>query len=121
MKMKFWVTGFLMLVLCASIQLHAQQSDTNPIESIKAKAENGDSNAQRDLGIAYHYGKGVKIDPVEAAKWFRRAAEQGDELAQYMLGNCYVNGSGVATNAVEAIKWWRRSADQNFRDYALDK
>ena len=59
MKMKWCMAGFLLLILCAGVRLHAQQSGTNTIESIKAKAEKGDAAAQFTLGYAYENGQGV--------------------------------------------------------------
>jgi TPR repeat protein len=57
--MKWCVAVFLLVVLCAGAQLHAQQSDTNSVENIKAKAESGDAIAQHNLALRYFYGKGV--------------------------------------------------------------
>ena len=51
----------------------------------KAKAEEGDANAQHKLGAMYRHDEGVDQDFKEAAKWFRKAAEQGDALAETYL------------------------------------
>lgn len=56
---------------------------------MKAKAEAGDANYQMALGHRYEKREGVAKDPVEAAKWYRKAAEQNDVDAQYNLGMCY--------------------------------
>ncbi|WP_352811818.1 SEL1-like repeat protein [Mesorhizobium sp. M0293] len=44
------------------------------------------AQAQRNLGISYHDGRGVPQDHAEAAKWLRLAADQGWADAQYDLG-----------------------------------
>ena len=44
-------------------------------------AEQGEADAQHNLGIMYHQGKGVPQDYAEAAKWYRLAADQGLEKA----------------------------------------
>jgi TPR repeat protein len=85
MKMKWCVTCLLVLVLCAGVMLHAQQSETNAIESIKAKAEKGDAAAQCILGNFYSLGLGVTRDIAEAAILYRKAAEQNYARAQYNL------------------------------------
>ena len=41
-------------------------------------AEQGDAEAQYNLGVMYDNGQGVAQDYAEAVKWYRRAAEQGD-------------------------------------------
>ncbi len=55
-------------------------------------AEQGFTEAQNNLGIAYANGQGVPQDYAEATKWFRMAAEQGLAGAQYNLGFAYYNG-----------------------------
>ena len=78
----------------------------------KAKAEQGDAEAQFNLGFCYDDGRGVRKDYGEAVKWYRKAAELGNAVAQWSLGSCYANGRGVAKDEVEAVAWYRRAADQ---------
>ena len=40
-------------------------------------AEQGDVNAQFNLGVIYEKGQGVKQDYFEAVNWYRKASEQG--------------------------------------------
>jgi TPR repeat protein len=48
-------------------------------------AEQGDAEAQFNLGSRYIFGMGVAQDKVKAAEWYRKAAEQGHEAAQKKL------------------------------------
>jgi hypothetical protein len=116
MKKKWCVTGFLLFVLCAGVQLHAQQTnaDSKLFEKTKAKAEKGDATAQGILGCDYNNGEGVKQDYAEAVKWYRKAADQGNAMAQVNLGVCYEIGQGVTRDSMEAVKWYRKAADQGF-------
>lgn len=41
-------------------------------------AHQGDANAQKNLGVMYDNGDGVKQDKQQAFEWFLKAAEQGD-------------------------------------------
>ena len=68
-------------------------------------AEEGDAQAQFNVGLLYLDGKGVPQDPGEAAKWFRRSAEQGYTQAQHNLGAMYGSGQGVRKDYIEAYKW----------------
>jgi TPR repeat protein len=75
----------------------------------RARAEQGDANAQFSQGVECE-GK----DPHEfrqAAAWYRQAAERGHALAQYRLGLMYANGQGVPHDAAEALTWIRRAAE----------
>ncbi|MBF7728525.1 sel1 repeat family protein [Pseudomonas sp. N040] len=63
-------------------------------------AEQGNPDAQFNLGLMYFNGTGVPQDDQAALKWFRLAADQGDAFAQFALGNMYFMGRGVETNLV---------------------
>ena len=80
----------------------------------KAKAEQGDAEAQFNLGWCYDDGRGVAKDYVEAVKWYRKAAEQNFAPAQFNLGYCYANGQGVKKDKEEAVEWYRKAAEQNY-------
>ena len=45
-------------------------------------AEQGNANAQFNLGVMYNSGKGVPQDHKTAVKWWRLAAKQGNAIAQ---------------------------------------
>jgi TPR repeat protein len=83
----------------------------------RAKAEQGDAQAQFDLGWMYDEGKSVEQDSAEAAKWYREAASRGQKRAQFKLGFMYSTGRGVERNDVEAVKWLSLSAGEGY-DYA---
>ena len=61
-------------------------------------AEQGDADAQSNLGVMYDSGHGVPQDYAEAVRWYRRAAEQGDASAQFDLGRMYgfALGKGIS-------------------------
>ena len=69
-------------------------------------AEQGDADAQFNLGGMYRRGEGVSKDMAQAAAWYRKAAEQGDAKAQFNLGVMYYNGEGVPKDYVQAAKWF---------------
>jgi len=80
----------------------------------KAGAEQGDAEAQFNLGFCYDDGRGVEKDYSHAVKWYRKAAEQNYVPAQFNLAYCYANGQGVRKDKVEAAKWYRKAAEQNY-------
>lgn len=75
------------------------------IKELTPLAEQGNAEAQFNLGKIYSYGWGVRKSETEAAKWYRKAAEQGDARAQKILAYMYANGVGVEKNPAEAEKW----------------
>jgi TPR repeat protein len=76
-------------------------------------AENGEPNAQMQLGTAYAYGWGVEQNTQEAIKWCRRSAEQGFAIGQSMLSVIYSNGFGMEEDIIQAYAWSSLAAAQN--------
>jgi hypothetical protein len=68
--------------------------------------------AQRQLGIAYDKGEGVKKDHVQAVRLYQQAAVQGQAKAQCDLGNSYAKGEGVKKDHVQAFHWYQQAAVQ---------
>ena len=90
------------------------QNDT-PSEEVSKyikAAEQGDADAQFNLGVMYDKGQEVAQDYSQAADWYRKAAEQGNANAQYNLGVMYLNGQGVPKDDSQAANWFRKAAEQ---------
>ena len=87
---------------------------TTPPPSLPTLAEQGDAEAQFELGRAYFKGEDVRKDVGEAVRWFRKAAEQGHAPAQFGLGVLYADGEGVPKDAGEAVRWYRGAAEQGY-------
>lgn len=68
-------------------------------------AEQGNSEAQHNLGVCYGKGLGVEKNPSEAVKWWTKSAEQGNAHAQFSLGFSYAWGLGVGKDDNEAKQW----------------
>ena len=80
----------------------------------KPLAEQGDVDAQNDLGMMYAEGVSMPQDQEMAAQWFRRAAEQGYAAAQFNLGVMYEEGRGVPQDDKVAAQWYKRAAEQGY-------
>ena len=74
--------------------------------------EQGNAEAQFNLGVLYHKGHGVAKDDVEARKWWLKAAESGNADAQNNLGVLYLFGHGVARDYGMAYVWCNLAAEQ---------
>lgn len=88
----------------------------------KAKQQS-DLQTQIDLACCYLYGKGVKKDVNEAAKWYRKPAELGNASAQFGLGKCYMDDDYYNeeeyddedfSSEEEGVKWYRLAAEQGY-------
>jgi hypothetical protein len=80
--------------------------DPHVIEQAKA----GDPAAEYTLGYDYYLGRGVPLDYVQAAIWWRKAADQGYPEAQNNLGVLYNSGKGVPQSYAEAYFWQNLAA-----------
>jgi len=75
-----------------------EDQDQDTVEAVRLyrlSAEQGDADAQFNLGVCYATGTGVLRDESEAVRLYRQSAEQGHAYAQYNLGVCYATGTGV--------------------------
>ena len=111
---------WLFLILGLTILVSFLYRDKSDLEILLDKAEDGDSEAQNEVGWMYDTGQSeldtgesVPVDDAEAFKWYRKAAEQDDPYAQHSLGRMYQNGEGVLEEDVEACKCYGKAADQD--------
>jgi len=74
-------------------------------------AKKGNPDAQRNLGIMYQYGEGVKIDLKKAVDWYTKAANQGESSSQATLGDMYLNGVGL--KKILPKRWTYFASPQN--------
>jgi len=80
-------------------------------DALLKAAKAGDASAQRDLGLCYYNGDGIKQNIQEGIKWWLKAAENGDSSAQLNMALAYENADHVPRDSVQAIKWYRKSAE----------
>jgi hypothetical protein len=73
-------------------------------------AEQGDKEAQTNIGEIYERGVGGPPDYEKAASWYRKAADQGYSRALINLGSLYEQGRGVAKDPATALQLYRRAA-----------
>lgn len=73
-------------------------------------AEDGDIEAQAELGYYYAKGIGTERDELQAFNWYFNAADQGDVNSQFNLGVMYAKGRGVKQNYTESFHWYKEAA-----------
>jgi TPR repeat protein len=114
-------TGDELLLLATIIRngivdCNGAPTGTNPrsekLDLLKQHAEQGDAEAQFNLGVMYDNGDGVAQNYAEAVRWYRLAAKQGYAVAQNYLGAMYDNGEGVERDHEEAVRWYRLADGQ---------
>ena len=68
--LRFVTVPAVLLALLVCVPVEAQ---TPEIDTLRARAEQGDAAAQYSLGYLYDYGYGVPQDDAEAVRWYRYA------------------------------------------------
>ena len=69
------------------------QTYSEAVRLYQLAADQGNVDAQSNLGYLYYDGRGVEQSYAEAARFFKLAADQGDANAQYGL-ELYETGPG---------------------------
>ena len=75
-------------------------------------AEQGDADAQYNLGYMFENGQDTPQDYIEAVKWYRESAEQGGAKAQNNLARMYYEGQSVRQDYKEAVKWFKKAENK---------
>lgn len=113
---KVSVEGITALAQCYTYGIGTQQDYDKAVELYKIAAEQGDAQAQCDLGICYRSGEGVEKDPVKAIEWYLKAAEQGHGGALNNLGIMYQHGIGVESDIEKAAEYYLKAAEAGNAD-----
>ena len=94
-----------------SVSNNKTKFDDASVSSLKKSAEQGDAEAQFELGEMYYNGYDVAQDYKQAFSWYKKSAEQGYAYAQLQLGGMYFNGKGVAKDDKQSSYWYNKAAD----------
>lgn len=85
------------------------QDYAKALETYLSAAEEGDADAQAQIGRIYMDGLGVEQDAEKAMDWNMRAAEQGNAQGQEQIGKMYYLGIGMTKSTEEASRWFERA------------
>jgi TPR repeat protein len=139
--MKKITLGIALLIACSTAMAGNDVWQTLFKEKLK-EANQGNSNAQFDIGSMYQNGRGVTPDRTKAINWYRKAAAQqndkaisrlkllqaneerfrkesasasnGNPESQYKLGNMYTEGVGTNIDLKKAAEAYEQSANQGY-------
>lgn len=87
-------------------------------------AENGDGNAQCNVGHCYSSGNGVEKNMAEAIFGYKKSAEHGNDEAAYSLGKIYIQDiKDASNNSEQAFHWFYKAASNGhfYAQYSLGK
>ena len=91
------------------------------LDELRQNADNGDTEAQLDLGYMYLYGvNGVKVDYAQALHFYQMAAEKKSAVALNNLGSLYFNGLGTKVDYKKAMNYFEEAARLGSNDAAVN-
>jgi TPR repeat protein len=102
----------VVLLMLAAID-PTSAAETDALDALTARAEQGDPAAQLELAIRYRDGKGVGKDPAAAISWGHLAADQGHAEALDFVGFAYLRGAMVQRNPVVALGYFHAAATES--------
>jgi TPR repeat protein len=70
----------------------------------------GVETAYTNLGLLYHWGRGVKRDDARALGYFQQGAALHEASCMFNLGVMYQEGIGTEANLATALRWYHRAA-----------
>ncbi len=122
---KFRAKAFIVFSLALLILTNAKAAVATVTDGVKAyeigdyeRAEKewkiyanlGNIHALFNLGQLYRMGRGVVVDNVKAAEYYRQAAEKGHIGAQSNLGTLHYFSKIPESSIEKAVQWWKKAA-----------
>jgi uncharacterized protein len=116
------------------MDVNLQKDYATALKEFKPLAEQGNADAQFNLGLIYINGLGTPKNEEIAFKWFHKSAEQRHARAQFFLGWMYEAGFRAKKRSAgkdypnisildfdygESVKWYRKSAEQGYAQAQL--
>ncbi|MDU0355021.1 tetratricopeptide repeat protein [Paraglaciecola aquimarina] len=119
MRKKF-ITALILVCISSSANadfekgLVAYAANDIPLafEEFSSAAEDGDPNAQFNLGLMHEQGLGTQKNDEKALVWYKKSATLGNMFAQYNVGVFYENGKGTEVDFAQANAWYRKAVLQ---------
>lgn len=109
-------TGQFYYGVCLNMGLGCEVDYREAIKWWIKAANQGQSDAQFNLGNYYYNGYHIRKDYKKAVYWLEKSALQGHQAAQALLADCYHQGLGVPKDMKKAVFWYKKAIDNGNTD-----
>lgn len=82
------------------------------IEMLQLSANQGNADAQWELGLMYEFANHLDADPARALGLYRSSADAGSPIGLYMLAHCYQHGIVVDEDHLISDSLYSQSVSQ---------
>lgn len=108
----FWICSVIVLLVGIAVRIGWNGVSKHTFSVNYEAAQNGDAEAQHNLGLFYETGFGVAKDERLAVEWYTKAADQGYADGLFRLGRCYHDGVGVEKDLKRGLELYTEAANR---------
>jgi len=95
-----------------SFGLYTRLTDVDDcVKDVLKRAQDGDPDAQLEMGMRYRIGDGVFEDENESFRMIKAAADSGNVEAIYQMGVIFDLGIGACSDDYVAEEWYKKAAE----------
>ena len=91
--------------------INMENENTEYVNSLISRAENGDAEAMYELGNIYYWGENVELDYEKSAKYYEQAASLGHLNAIKGISFMYQDGLGVPRDLKKSYMYSQQAYD----------
>jgi TPR repeat protein len=107
-----WITIVVYGSSAVAANVDREQATTDSLDFTRAKAAQGDVDAETELGARYALGDGMPKDEGAGVRWWSKAAQQGSADGEAMLGIAHYEGiGGVSKDKGDGLKRLRKALE----------
>lgn len=104
-----------------SSESNSKPKNNISIDELKKRADDGDVDAQLEIGYKHLYGvDGVNIDYKQAFHYYELASRSNNPVALNNMGSLYFNGIGTDVDYDNAVHYFKEAAKYGSSDAALN-
>lgn len=85
------------------------------VEMLQRSADNGNADAQWELGLMYEFENHVAKDEAKALELYRQSADAGSPIGMYMVAHCYQHGIVVEEDHAASDSLYGKAFDELMR------
>jgi len=97
-------------------ELAVLEKHTSAVDQLLARAKNGDSATQAEVGDMYYYGRSITKDFPKALHWYETAAKSGMYECYNKAAWMHENGEGTKPDVPKALDLYRTAAKHGSTD-----
>ena len=92
-----------------------EQDWQKSVQMLHLASDNGNADAQWELGLMYEFSDKVQQDPSKAFELYAKSAGAGSPIGLYLVAHCYQHGIAVEENTALSDSLYTKAFEQLIR------